>query len=92
MLKSIVFMVYERGRESFLQKMEAEAAILKEKSFQESIVTARKEFELKRDRMDYVLELSKRMQIPEIKEQLQKRILDSINSLILEDKNDHSLK
>ena len=91
-LKSIAFLVFERGREAFLQKMEAEASIIKEKSLQESIETARKEFELQRNRMDYVIELCNKMQVPEIKEQLQKRILESINSLILEDKNEQLLK
>jgi hypothetical protein len=91
-LKSFAFLVFERGREAFLQKMEAEASIIKEKSLQESIKTAKKEFELQRSRMDYVIELSNKMQIPEIKEQLQKRILESINSLILEDKNEQLLK
>jgi hypothetical protein len=91
-MKSIVFLVYQRGREAIIQKMEAEATIAKEKSLQESIETARKEFELKRERMEYAIELSNKMQIPEIREHLQKRIIESVNSLILEDKNDHLLK
>ena len=91
-IKSVAFLVYERGREAFLKKMEAEANIAKEKSYQEAIETARKEFELNRDRMEYVLELRERMNIPEIKQQLEKRIVESINSIILGDKNDKLLR
>jgi len=91
-IKSIVFLVFERGREAYLQRMEAEANIAKEKSIQESLETARKEFELQRSRMDYVIELSNKMQVPEVKQILQKKILESINLLILDDKQDRILR
>ena len=91
-MKSIAFLVYERGREAFLKKMEAEASIAQEKSYQETIETARKDFELEKDRLEYAIELCNKMQIPEIREQLYKRIIESANFLILGDKKDHLLQ
>jgi len=65
-LESIILIVFERGRESYLQKKEAEAKIMTEKAKQESIKTEARAFKLQKNRIAYINKLYK--DFPDMKE------------------------
>ena len=67
---TIAGLVFERGREAFLQKMKADARLKDAQANKEKIQVKRESFELERDQMDYLIEVSDKMEIPEVKEQL----------------------
>ncbi|MFO0888000.1 MAG: hypothetical protein U0790_02515 [Isosphaeraceae bacterium] len=60
-LSSVVGLVFERGKEAYLRKLEAEARMLENQAQKEAILTAKESFALKRSQLDYLLEVSDKL-------------------------------
>ena len=89
-ISSVAGLVFERGREAYLRRLEAESQLLENQADRAAIETAQAQFNLQKSQMDYLLDVSDRIDSPEIKKQLKKRILASVDSLSLGDPNDHN--
>jgi hypothetical protein len=87
-VSSVAGLVFERGREAYLRRLEAESKMLENQADREGIHAARESFELGKTQLDYLLDVSDRMHAPEIKERLRLRVLESVDSLTLGDRND----
>lgn len=87
-IQSVAGLVFEEGRTAFISKMQAEAR-LKHAQADKEIVQAKKEsFELEKSQFDYLLELSDKMEVPEVKEQLKSRMIQATKSFTLGDMKD----
>ena len=86
-LSSVTGLVFERGKEAYLRKLEAEARMLENQAQKEAVLAAKENFELQRNQMDYILDMANKLDAPEAREQLKKRIQQSIDRLFLG--NDH---
>jgi hypothetical protein len=86
-LSSVAGLVFDRGREAYLRKLEAEARMLENQAQKEAVLTAKENFELQRNQMDYVLDVANKLDAPEIREQLKKRIQQSIDRIFLGNEN-----
>jgi hypothetical protein len=84
-ISSVAGMVFERSRESYLRKVEAEAAMLENQAQKEAIHAARENFELQKSQMDYLLDVSNKIDAPEIREVVKRRIMESVDKLVLGD-------
>ena len=80
-------LVFERGREAYLRKLEAEALMLESQAQKEAVSAAKESFELQKNQMDYVLDVANKFEAPEIRDQLKKRIQRSIDRLFLGNEN-----
>ena len=87
-ITSVAGLVFERGRDAFLQKMEADARLKDAQADKGEIQVRRENFELQKDQMDYLLEVSEKMDIPEVKEQLKARIIQATKNFTLGDQSD----
>ena len=88
-ISSVAGLVFERGRDAYLQKMEAEAKLLEHQANRESVQLAKDQFDLQKTQMDYLLQVSDQIDAPEIKEKLKARIISSVDALSLGDPDDH---
>jgi hypothetical protein len=86
-LSSVAGLVFERGKEAYLRKIEAEARMLENQAQKEAIQAAKESFELQRNQMEYLLDVSNKLDAPEIREQLKRRIFQSVDMLGLGDPN-----
>ena len=84
-ISSVAGMVFERSRESYFRKIEAEAAMLENQAQKAAINAARENFELQKSQMDYLLDVSNRIDAPEIREVVKRRIMESVDKLVLGD-------
>lgn len=87
-IASVAGLAFERGREAFLSKMEADARLKNAQADKEEIKVRRENFELQKDQMDYLLEASEKMDIPEVKEQLRNRLIQATKNFTLGDQSD----
>jgi len=87
-LSSVAGLVYERGREAYLRRLEAEAHLLEHTADREAVQLAKDRFDLKRTQMDYLLDISDKVDAPEIKEILKQRVLESVDALVLGDSSE----
>lgn len=88
-ITSVAGLAFERGREAFLSKMEADARLKNAQADKEETKTKREKFELQKDQMDYLLEASEKMDIPEVKEQIKNRIIQATKNFTLGDQSDN---
>jgi len=88
-LVSAVGVVYERGREALLRKLEAEARLKEAEANKTEVQVEREQFELVKDKISYISDLSDKIERPEIKEQLNKRIIQSVTELVQGDIDDY---
>jgi hypothetical protein len=88
-LLSVAGLSFVRGREAFLNKLDANVRLLNAKADKEEIAAARESFNLQKDKMDYLLDISDKVDIPEVKELVKWRILSSVNSLTLGDETEN---
>lgn len=85
---SVAGMVFQRGREAFLTKLEADARLKNAEADSKEVEVKDKDFELKKKQFDYLLEVSDKMDIPEVKEQLKARLIQATKNFTLGDKSD----
>jgi len=87
-VSSVAGLVFERGREAYLSRLEAESRLLGNKANLTGIEAAQAQFDLNKNQLNYLLEVSDRIDAPEIKEMVKQRILDSVDALVLGDPNE----
>jgi hypothetical protein len=85
---SVAGIAFERGREAFLSKLEADARFKNAQADKEEILVKKEDFELKKSQIDYLLVVSEKMDIPEVKEQLRERLIEATRNFTLGDKSD----
>lgn len=81
-------LVFERGREAFLSKLEAEAKLKNSEADLKAVEVREKEFDLHKKQFDYLNDASDKMNIPEIKEQLKNRLIQATKNFTLGDNSD----
>ena len=84
-VSSVAGLVLYRGREAYLRRLEAEARLVDNQADKEAIQVARDAFDLRKSQMDYLIEVSNKINEPEIREQLKVRMLQSVDQLSLGD-------
>jgi hypothetical protein len=87
-IASTAGIVFERGREAFLSKLEADARLKNSEADFKAVEVEDKQFELHKKQFDYLLEASDKMDIPEVKEQLKNRLIQATKNFTLGDKSD----
>lgn len=87
-ITSVAGLAFERGRDAFLSKMEADARLKNAQADKEETKAKRENFELQKDQMDYLLEASEKMDIPEVREQLKNRLIQATKNFTLGDQSD----
>lgn len=89
-IQSVAGIAFERGREAFLSKLEATARLKNAQADKEEVLVKSENFNLQKSQIDYLLEVSDKMDIPEIKEQLKSRLIQATMDFTLGDKSDSS--
>jgi hypothetical protein len=87
-VSSVAGLVFERGREAYISGLEAEARLRHNQADVTAIQAAQGQFDLKKSQFNYLLDVSDRIDAPEIKKLVKERILDSVDSLTLGDDNE----
>lgn len=87
-IKSVAGLVFEEGRAAFISKMQAEARLKHAQADKETVQVKKESFELEKSQFDYLLELSDKMEVPEVKEQLKSRIIQATKNFTLGDMKD----
>jgi len=87
-ISSVAGLAFERGREAYLLKLEADARFKNSEADKEEIKVRREEFAHNKEQIDYLLEVSDKIELPEIKEQLKIRLIEATKNFTLGDKSD----
>jgi hypothetical protein len=87
-LSSVVGLVFERGREAYLAKLEAEARLAQARARREEISAATAEFDLKRRQLEYLRKVSDQISIPEVRQNLERIMVGAARNLTTGDAGD----
>ena len=87
-ISSVAGLVFDRGREAYLRRLEAESRLLENQANREALHVAALEFDLKKSQMNYLLDVSEKFDAPEVKALLKARILNSVDDLVMGDPNE----
>ena len=87
-LSSVAGLVFERGREAYLSKLDAEARLAHARARREEIAAARDEFDLRRSQLDYFLKVTSKVGIPEVKENVERLMLAAVKDVASGDSSD----
>lgn len=87
-ISSVAGLAFERGREAYLSKLEAEACLAQARARKEEISAASSEFDLKKKQLDYLRKISDQVNIPEVKENLEKIMINATRDLMYGDPKD----
>lgn len=87
-LTSTAGLVFARGREAYLKKLEADARLKGAEADVKTVEVREKEYELYHKQFDFLLEASEKMDVPEVKEQLKNRLIQATKNFTLGDKSD----
>lgn len=87
---SVAGLVFERGREAFLRKLEADARSKEAEADKKEIENRAKNFDLNKKQMDYLLKASDTMKAPKIKELLKAKLIEATKNFTLGDRRDNT--
>lgn len=87
-VSSVAGLAFDRGREAFLAKMEADTRLAHAKARREEIAASKDEFQLKKSQLDYMLKISGQVQSPELRENLEAIMINATRSLTTGDPDD----
>ncbi len=87
-ISSVAGLVFERGREAFLSKLEADARLRNAEADLKSVEVRTKEFELGKKQFDYLLTASNKLDSPEAKELLKNKLIEATRNFTLGDRSD----
>jgi hypothetical protein len=87
-LSSVAGLVFERGREAYLAKLEAEARLAQARARREEISAATAEFDLKRRQLEYLRKVSDQISIPEVRQNLERIMVGAARNLTTGDAGD----
>ncbi|MEX2175842.1 MAG: hypothetical protein WD872_15870 [Pirellulaceae bacterium] len=91
-ISSVAGLVYERGRDAYLRKLEANASLLENQANREAVEVAKLSFDTSKSQLDYLLDVADRIDAPEIKDKVKARILDAVDELTLGDSADSNAR
>jgi hypothetical protein len=87
-IQSVAGLVFEEGRAAFISKIQADAKLIHAQANKELVQVKKESLELEKSQFDYLLELSDKMEIPEVKEQLKSRIIQATKNFTMGDMTD----
>lgn len=85
---SVAGLAFDRGREAFLGKLEADTRFAQAKARREEIAVARDEFDLKKSQFDYLLKISSKAPSPELRQNLEAIMIRATRDLTASDPSD----
>ena len=89
-ISSVAGLAFDRGREAFLQKMEADTRLVQAKARKEEISADTDEFQLKKSQLDYMLKILSKVQSPQLREKLESKMINAARDLTSGDPDDAS--
>lgn len=89
-VSSVAGLAFDRGREAFLLKLEADAKLSQAKARREEIAVAKDEFDLRKSQFDYLLKISSKAPTPELKQKLESVMIEATRELTASDPSDSS--
>lgn len=87
-ISSVAGLAFDRGREAFLQKMEADTRLAQAKARKEEISADKDEFQLKKSQLDYMLKILSKVQSPQLREKLESKMINATRDLTAGDPDD----
>lgn len=87
-LSSAAGLAFDRGREAFLSRLEGEARLVNAQARKEGILAAVAEFELGKKQLEYLKEVSDKITIPEVNENLERITISATRRLTADDPYD----
>lgn len=87
-VSSVAGLTFSRGREAFLQKMEADARFAHATAKQKEIAAAKDEFELKKSQYDYMSKILTQANSPELQADIESVMTEAVRNLTMGDPDD----
>lgn len=87
-ISSAAGLAFDRGREAFLSKMEADARLAHARARREEIAASKDEFQLKKSQLDYMLKVSGQVPSPQLRANLESIMIDATRNLTAGDSDD----
>lgn len=87
-ISSVAGLAFDRGREAFLGKMEADARLAQAKARREEIAADKDEFQLKKSQLDYMLKISGKVESPQLRANLESIMINATRNLTTGDPDD----
>jgi hypothetical protein len=85
---SVAGLAFDRGREAFLWKLEADTRLAQAKARREEIAVAKDEFDLKKSQFDYLLKISSKAPSLELRQNLEAIMIRATRDLTASDPDD----
>jgi hypothetical protein len=86
---SVAGLVFERGREAFLGKLEADTRLKNAEADLKETEVTEKQFDIGKKQFDYLMEASEKLDIPEAKELLKRKLIEATKNFTMGDKSDN---
>lgn len=87
-ISSVAGLAFDRGREAFLKKMEANTRLAQAKARREEIAADKDEFQLKKSQLDYMLKISGKVESPQLRASLESIMINATRNLTSGDPDD----
>lgn len=87
-ISSVAGLAFDRGREAFLGKMEADTRLAQAKARREEIAADNDEFQLKKSQLDYMLKISGKVESPQLRANLESIMINATRNLTTGDPDD----
>ena len=87
-ISSVAGLAFDRGREAFLSKIEADARLAHAKARREEIAADKDEFQLKKSQIDYMLMISSKVESPQLRANLESIMINAARNLTTGDPDD----
>lgn len=87
-ISSVAGLVFHRGREAYLSKIEAGARLAQAKAKREEIAAAKDEFDLKKSQFDYLMKVLSKAPTPEVRQRLESIMIEETQNLTAHDPGD----
>lgn len=87
-ISSVAGLAFDRGREAFLGKMEADTRLAQAKARREEIAADSDDFNLKKSQLDYMLKITGKVESPVLRENLENIMINATRNLTAGDPDD----
>lgn len=89
-IASVAGLAFDRGRDAFLGKLEADTRLAQAKASREEIAAAKDEFDLKKSQFEYMLKISAKATSPELRKSIEAIMVNATRNLTTSDPEDSS--